>query len=160
MSITSYGSLPHGLPPEDFGKVSVQRNSLIASLLLRVHYIEKIGTGIRRIKDDVARLGKGEVNFEFNSRFFIVTFTRNPYKSNTDAAPIVTTHKLTPLQKKILNLFKLTVEEYLTNQDIHDKLNNMYSIRFLRIELLGLRNMGYIDYVGETRSRQWFLVNK
>ncbi|MEJ1364488.1 MAG: ATP-binding protein [Candidatus Sedimenticola sp. (ex Thyasira tokunagai)] len=42
--------MPKGLKSEEFGTRSVCRNPLIASLLLRCNYIEKLGTGIGRIR--------------------------------------------------------------------------------------------------------------
>ncbi|MCM1566412.1 MAG: putative DNA binding domain-containing protein, partial [Dehalobacter sp.] len=50
VEISNPGGLPSGLKPSDFGRKSVARNPLIASLLNRINYIEKIGTGINRIK--------------------------------------------------------------------------------------------------------------
>lgn len=62
--ITSFGGLPAGLNEAEFGVRSVLRNPLIADLLQRANYIEKAGTGIQRIKDAVAALGKGTVQFK------------------------------------------------------------------------------------------------
>ena len=50
IKITNPGGLPKGLRPEDFGEKSVLRNSNIANLLHRMGYIEKMGTGIRKIR--------------------------------------------------------------------------------------------------------------
>jgi len=58
VEISNPGGLPSGLNPEDFGTKSVVRNPIIASLLNRANYIERIGTGINRIKDAVKRNNK------------------------------------------------------------------------------------------------------
>lgn len=158
VSITSYGSLPYGLPPEEFGKISIQRNPLIASLLLRVHYIEKVGTGIQRIKDDVALLGKGKVNFEFSSNFFIVTFTRTPYKAASKSEKIVITEQLTLLQQEVLELFKNNRDALFASEEISQLLKNKYTVRFIRTQLSSLQKAGYINYTGATRARKWFLI--
>ena len=71
--ITNPGGLPSGLPPEEFGTRSVARNPLIASLLHRIDYIEKIGTGINRIRQAVAEHGGTELDLHYND-FFTVTF--------------------------------------------------------------------------------------
>jgi ATP-dependent DNA helicase RecG len=73
--ISNPGGLPSGLDPKDFGKKSVVRNPVIASLLSRAEYIEKIGTGINRIRDAIRKHAKGKVSFHFDS-FFSVTFSR------------------------------------------------------------------------------------
>jgi len=51
VEITNPGGLPKGITLENFGTLSVTRNPIIASLLHRVHYIERMGTGISRIKN-------------------------------------------------------------------------------------------------------------
>ncbi len=56
--ISNPGGLPGGLKPQDFGKKSVARNQIIASLLHRVNFIEKVGTGISRIRQAVSENGK------------------------------------------------------------------------------------------------------
>jgi ATP-dependent DNA helicase RecG len=48
IEISNPGGLPKGLKPENFGKHSVARNSLIVALLHRCNYIEKAGTGVQR----------------------------------------------------------------------------------------------------------------
>jgi len=79
IEITSYGGLVKSLKPEDFGKKSVLRNPNIANLLHRGGYIEKMGTGINKIKRLVAEAGLPPVEFEFGT-FFTVIFYRHGYK--------------------------------------------------------------------------------
>ena len=62
VEISNPGSLPHGMTLEDFGKRSLTRNPTIASLLHRIRYIEKMGTGINRMKE------ASEGNLEFLNR--------------------------------------------------------------------------------------------
>ncbi|MEE0955793.1 MAG: ATP-binding protein [Eubacterium sp.] len=52
IEITSPGGLVPGLSPEEYlrGGISIPRNRLIADVMLRIGMIEKIGTGILRIK--------------------------------------------------------------------------------------------------------------
>lgn len=71
--ISNPGGLPSGLKPSEFGKKSVARNPLIASLLQRIHLIEKVGTGISRIREAVKENGRSEVEFHYDD-FFTVTF--------------------------------------------------------------------------------------
>ena len=56
------------------GKKSVPRNPLLMDLLLRADYVEKIGSGIRRIKQAMANY---DLNIEIDAdEFFTVTFFR------------------------------------------------------------------------------------
>lgn len=52
IEITSPGGLPAGISYDDFidGRISVPRNKVIAEIFYRLKLIEKIATGIRRIK--------------------------------------------------------------------------------------------------------------
>lgn len=159
VTITSFGALPFGLKPDEFGQISVQRNPLIASLLMRVHYIERVGTGIQRIKDAVSLLGRGEVQFKFDGNFFIVTFTRNQPTTPKILASNVPVPKLvTTRQQRILNLF--TDNNNLTSDQIQSLLNNEISRRVIRVELLKLKELGYVGDLGMTKLREWFLVKK
>jgi ATP-dependent DNA helicase RecG len=75
IEITSPGGLPKGLRPEDFGKKSVLRNPNIANLLHRAGYIEKMGTGINKMRRLMADAGLSPIEFEFGT-FFTAIFRR------------------------------------------------------------------------------------
>lgn len=79
VEITNFGGLVKGLKPEDFGKRSMPRNPKIAGLLNRVEYIEKMGTGINKIRKMVNDAGLLPVEFEYNT-FFSVIFKRPALK--------------------------------------------------------------------------------
>jgi ATP-dependent DNA helicase RecG len=77
VEISDPGELPPGMKPEDLGKKSVRRNKLIADLFHRIGEVEKIGSGIDRMKEMVAASGLNEPRFEFTS-FFTIIFDRKP----------------------------------------------------------------------------------
>jgi ATP-dependent DNA helicase RecG len=56
----------------DLGRKCVRRNPLIADLLHRIDFIEKAGTGIRRIRDEVRTWGGPAPLFE-TTGFFTTT---------------------------------------------------------------------------------------
>jgi ATP-dependent DNA helicase RecG len=76
--ISNPGGLPKGLKPKNFGKVSMARNPIIASLLQRSDYIEKMGTGIRRMLNSMEEAKLPAPEFEMDG-FFIVTMKRESY---------------------------------------------------------------------------------
>jgi ATP-dependent DNA helicase RecG len=57
------------------GGRGITRNSVIASLLHRIHYIERMGTGIERIKRDLREVKQKMPKFS-TSGFFKVVFRR------------------------------------------------------------------------------------
>lgn len=75
VEIYNPGGLPKGLPIEQFGKRSVCRNPLIAGLMLRCDYIEKMGTGIVRIQDALHSAGCKDVMIETKGIFNIDLYT-------------------------------------------------------------------------------------
>lgn len=77
IEVVSPGGLPKGMALTDLGRKSVRRNALIADLLHRIEFIEKAGTGIKRIRDDVRAQGCPEPVFEANG-FFTTIFRPNP----------------------------------------------------------------------------------
>ena len=70
--MSSPGSLPKGLTLADLGRKSVRRNALVSDLLHRIDFVEKAGTGIRRIRDEARAQDCPEPQFEANS-FVTVT---------------------------------------------------------------------------------------
>lgn len=73
IEICNPGGLPRGLAPEEFGKRSVLRNPRIAGMLHRADYIEKMGTGVRKMQRLMSEAGLAPLEFTFTS-FFTVTF--------------------------------------------------------------------------------------
>ena len=77
IEVVSPGSLPKGVTLADLGRKSVRRNALVSDLLHRIDFVEKAGTGIRRIRDEASAQDCPEPQFEANS-FVTVTFRPNP----------------------------------------------------------------------------------
>lgn len=75
VEITSPGGLPKGLREEDFGQVSLLRNPNIANLMQRIDYIEKMGTGIKRMQNLLKEAGLAPLRYEF-SGFVRAVFKR------------------------------------------------------------------------------------
>ncbi len=61
----------------DLGRKSVRRNALIADLLHRIEFIEKAGTGIKRIRDEAQHQGCPGPVWEANG-FTTAIFRPNP----------------------------------------------------------------------------------
>ncbi len=75
LEISNPGGLPKALNQKDFGKKSIRRNPLIANLFQRARFIEKLGTGINRMKNEVLKAGLPEPQYEFTG-FFTIIFKR------------------------------------------------------------------------------------
>jgi ATP-dependent DNA helicase RecG len=84
IEVSSPGGLPKGMKLSDLGQKSVRRNALIADLLHRIAFIEKAGTGIRRMRDGARDQGYPEPEFSADS-FFTAVFLPIPAVGEHDA---------------------------------------------------------------------------
>lgn len=66
IEVVSPGGLPKGMTLADLGRKSVRRNALIADLLHRIGFIEKAGTGVKRIRAEAREGGYPEPTWETN----------------------------------------------------------------------------------------------
>ncbi|GHV52044.1 transcriptional regulator [Synergistales bacterium] len=85
VDIVSPGGVCKGITRKNFGTISITRNSVIASMLYRIGYIEQMGTGIMRMKNAAREAKVAEPAFEL-SDFFKVTFKRNEAQSTAAIA--------------------------------------------------------------------------
>jgi len=75
VDIVNPGGVCKGINQENFGKVSITRNSIIASMLYRIGYIEQMGTGIIRMKKAAKEANIPEPEFILTD-FFVTSFKR------------------------------------------------------------------------------------
>ena len=75
IEISSPGALVKGLSQADFGKKSMLRNPGIANLFHHMGYIEKMGTGIKRMQNLMAEANQAPIVFEFTG-FVTARFSR------------------------------------------------------------------------------------
>jgi len=73
--ITNPGGLVKGIPPEEFGITSISRNPLIQGLFHRANLVEKIGSGIGRMRSSMKEHGLVEPEISWNG-FFRTTLKR------------------------------------------------------------------------------------
>ena len=77
VDISNPGGLLPGVTTHNFGKESVRRNPIIADLFHRMGKVERMGTGIKRMKDLMRKAGLKEPEFTSDTVFHAV-FYRNP----------------------------------------------------------------------------------
>ena len=88
VEIYNFGTLPKDLKRSDFGKRSSPRNPLIAQLMLRAKYIERMGTGIKKMRGLVKKAGLKPIKFDFTT-FTTLTFYRNSLSGGIIKSPEV-----------------------------------------------------------------------
>ena len=77
VEIMNPGGLPKGLTLKKFGSVSIRRNEIIADLFARLNKVERLGSGIRKMRKAMAGAGLPEPEFDPNG-FFTAIFRRSP----------------------------------------------------------------------------------
>jgi len=82
VDIVSPGGVCKGITKDNFGTISITRNSNIASLLHRIKYIEQMGTGIIRMKKAAKEAKIAMPKFELEN-FFKVSFMRSEVQAIT-----------------------------------------------------------------------------
>ncbi|MDR1849816.1 MAG: putative DNA binding domain-containing protein [Zoogloeaceae bacterium] len=118
VDIVSPGGVCKGITRENFGTVSITRNSVIASMLYRIGYIEQMGTGIMRMKNAAKAAKAAEPVFEL-AEFFKVTFKRNLTQSPAASDEQAIDKRLTSDKKRAIRAYiethgKATVSEVAT----------------------------------------------
>ena len=86
IEISNPGGLPKGLDASSLGTRSIRRNAIIADLLHRIGYIEKAGTGIRRMRDEAHAHGAPEPVFHTDTFFTAKFLPRSDQNENTAQA--------------------------------------------------------------------------
>jgi len=76
VEIVNPGGLPRGVTVENFGRISIRRNEIIADLFFRLHKCERAGSGIRRMRKALAAAGLSGPRFEPDEHFFRIIFDR------------------------------------------------------------------------------------
>ena len=145
IEVISPGSLPKGLTLADLGRKSVRRNALVADLLHRIDFVEKAGTGIRRIRDEARAQDCPEPQFEANS-FVTVTFRPNPeVRAEAEERPMdrFTTEVTMEVTMEVRLLQALSGE--MTRQDLRDALGLKNDEHFRKTYLSPALDAGLIE---------------
>ncbi len=160
VSIVSPGSVPKGITKENFGKISVARNPIIADLLRRTHYIERIGTGIGRMRELMKSAGLKEPEFDYDNYFFDANFQRpSYYDENYGTYDLSKNNKnklkqnLNKTQVKILELIRKNPE--ITQKEMAEEVG--ISDSAIQKSVFALRHKKIISRQGNKRTGKWII---
>jgi len=135
-------------PEKDFGKRSEARNRLLADLLTRTKYMEKAGTGIKRVTNACIKNGN-KVNFEFSDSFWITIKTNETEKVGEKVGV-----KLTENQRIILN--QMQNDPFTSAKALAETVG--ISVRKIETNIRKLKDLGYIERVGPAKGGYWKIV--
>ncbi len=112
VEITNPGGLVKGLSRKNLGKKSLSRNNLLFGLMQRMGLVEKVGSGITRMRNAMKVSGLKPLEFDIDENWFSIIFKR-PQIKEIETPPSL---DLNERQKKALeyvrNKGKITNKEY------------------------------------------------
>ncbi|MFC1763809.1 ATP-binding protein [Planctomycetota bacterium] len=157
VEIYNPGGLPPGLKPEEFGTRSVCRNPLIAGLLLRCDYIEKMGTGIERIRDALKEAKCPDVKVRFNT-MFTLEFPRPTYVAGVESGetPVETSVKTsveTSVKTSVKLLELLSEHPQMTLAEAARIIGR--SVRAIELASSKLVKQGKLKHIGPQKGGHW-----
>ena len=153
VEIYNPGGLPPGLKPEEFGTRSVCRNPLIASLLLRCDYIEKLGTGIERIRAALEEADCPDVNVRFNT-MFTLEFARPTYAAGAESVETPVKASVKASVKTSVKLLELLSENpQMTLAEAAQVIGK--SVRAIELASSKLVKQGKLKHVGPQKGGHW-----
>lgn len=154
---------PGGLLPEvaeDFGHKSLSRNPFICAMFTRMQLVEKIGSGIKRMRDLMRENNLPEPIFD-NKKFFNITFMRGMRNENGNGENIGENFD----ENKYLGV--LTDRQCVILREIYrDESSTATSLartlamaqRTVEREISYLRKNGYIDKIGPQNKGRWIIL--
>ncbi|MBA3063967.1 winged helix-turn-helix transcriptional regulator, partial [Candidatus Woesearchaeota archaeon] len=146
VEITNPGGLVSAIKKDKFGKKSFSRNPLLFSLFKRVNLVEKVGSGIGRMRRAMKEAGLPLPKFEFTN-FFTVTFTR-----------AVKTVGKTTLKTGESILILVRKNPKITKEELAKQLG--ITIDGVKYHIKQLRKKGVIEWKGPTKSGHWEVIGK
>jgi ATP-dependent DNA helicase RecG len=151
VEISNPGGLPKGLSEADFGKRTLARNPLIASILNRIKYIEKLGTGVQRMRELMRVADLPEPLFHFN-KFFTVILNR--YNINKLIGQELAVNE--KRGERIYFILRVLLEDKGINlEELAGRLDT--TSRTLRSDLDLLTVKGWVIQSGATKGREYKL---
>ena len=151
--ISNPGGLVKSLKPEMFGKVSRTRNSLVAGLLSRTEFVERMGTGISRIKRAMKKFGLPKPEFFYDGSFLVTLYDKSYVKKTVVKTVVKTVGKTVG---KILALIEENPK--ITREELSVKIG--LTIRGIEWNLAMLKKKGLLKRIGPKKGGYWEVVKK
>lgn len=153
-------SNPGGLLPvvaAEFGHKSMSRNPLIFGLFTRMHVVEKVGSGIPRMRELMKDAGLPEPIFSTKG-FFTVTFMKRvkPNRANGDRLSDRLNDRLNSREQRVLHI--LTETPGLRTNELSSMTD--VSVPTLSRTLKNLIDLGLIEYRGAKKTGGYFVIDE
>jgi ATP-dependent DNA helicase RecG len=152
VEISNPGGLPKGLNSEDFGTRTLARNPLIAALLNRAGYIEKLGTGVPRIRQFMEAAGLPQPHFQFDG-FFTIMLRR--YNNIAELRKVLRISEAKAVRIAVI-LEKMIKNEKLLPEKMAEQLQT--TARTIRNDIEILQQHNWVNAKGATNAKEYELT--
>ncbi|MFW6233339.1 MAG: ATP-binding protein [Nanoarchaeota archaeon] len=152
VEISSPGGLMKALKKEDFGNKSMPRNQLLFDLMARTDYVEKAGTGIKRIKNAMKKYG---LKVEFKSTGFFTSILHREKINEPAKNQPKTSQKPAKEERKKLILEAIKGRRF-TKRTFADELRINKST--VESDLEELKKERIIEFVGSKKGGYWKIL--
>ena len=146
IEISSPGSLPNILSLGDLGRRIVRRNPLIADLFHRIGFVQNLGTGIQRMRNEMRTQGCAEPAFDANG-FFVVTLRPNPRVRDVGATDRTATKRHAGVDSRVAPVHRLlqVVSGEMTSRDLRQALGLKNDGHFRKTYLIPAHESGLLE---------------
>jgi ATP-dependent DNA helicase RecG len=149
--IRNPGGLPNGVNKDKLGNLSVRRNELIADIFARMHKVERMGSGFKRIRENMEAAGLPFPTIT-SDEFFVIEFQRTEIKPVEGASSVKGSVKGSVKSSvKIVELIR--EDKNITIPVIADKLG--LTPRAIEKQMVKLQASGHIRRVGPDKGGYW-----
>ncbi len=127
---------------------------LIANVFYIRKFVERWGTGIRKMVDACIAANLPEPEFTQSSGGFSITFKFRESLSVSESEPSLMPARITPRQQEILNI--LSEKQSISLKEITQLMPNNVQERLVRYDLYALKKLGMVNTLGHGRGAVWF----
>lgn len=153
LEVTSPGSLPDSMLPEALGTGrSEVRNRVLAPLFKDLKLIEAWGTGIKKIREEVAKYKNIQFSFDEIHHACRVQFTK--FEAKHKKSKSVKTSSVALRHQKLLDFFERGKQ--VSFEEVKGHFPKI-SKRTLQADLAVLKQEGFIKFEGRGRGALWML---
>ena len=156
VEIENPGGLLSGVTKRNLGKSSARRNPVIADLFHRMGKVERMGSGIERMRGLMKEVDLKQPMFEMD-KFFRVIFYRDPRYSLKKLSDTVEKTVVKTVEKTVMKILALIKENpKITQKELIAEIG--LTRRGIEWNIKKLKSDGLLRRIGSARSGHWEII--